>query len=350
MNEPLTIFAQPSVCMILQLLMTLPLAAGVLLFLVPDRFLTLKGTLALAVSLVTGYLSISLFSAASQMTVQGEAIRKGCIAIFNNDLLQEAGYSLTFTVDGLSKLIILFISIITVLILLYSLVYNRSVKISNYYPWFMITLGCSYGAVLSDNLLFFLIFWGMLGITLYKLIPGKDDESSAAAKKTMILIGASDTVMIVGIAILWRLTDSLSMNSISLGTDNILNVTAFLALLVGSFTKAGAFPFHSWVPDYSQNAPASSSALLPASLDKLLGIYFLARITSDLFIMGEGMKLLSAHHWSDYNHHGGPDGTDAAQLQTTAGLSCCFTGRLYDPGLWPRFSNWHCRRSLSYDQ
>jgi formate hydrogenlyase subunit 3/multisubunit Na+/H+ antiporter MnhD subunit len=98
--------------------------------------------------------------------------------------------------------------------------------------------------------------------------------------------------MIVGIALLFRLTDSMSINSISLGTDNILTVTAFLALLVGSFTKAGAFPLHSWVPDYSETAPASSSALLPASLDKLLGIYFLARLTTDLFVMSQGIKLL----------------------------------------------------------
>ena len=65
-----------------------------------------------------------------------------------------------------------------------------------------------------------------------------------------------------------------------LHTTNALSVIAFLALLTGSFTKAGAFPFHTWVPDYAKSAPASSSAYLPASLDKLLGIYFLARITT----------------------------------------------------------------------
>jgi len=292
MNEPLAIFAEPSACTLLRLMIMLPLAAGLLLFLIPERYLTLKGILALAVSLVAGYLSVSLFSAASQMTVEGETIIKSCRSMFKLDLSLEAGKFLTFTVDGLSKLIVLFISIITTLILIYSLVYNRSVKVSNYYPWFLITVGCSYGAVLSDNLILFIIFWGILGITLYKLIPGRNEKSSAAAKKTLIIIGASDTIMIVGIALLFRLTDSLSINSISLGTDNVLTVTAFLALLVGSFTKAGAFPLHSWVPDYSEAAPASSSALLPASLDKLLGIYFLARLTTNLFVMGEGIKLL----------------------------------------------------------
>jgi formate hydrogenlyase subunit 3/multisubunit Na+/H+ antiporter MnhD subunit len=61
---------------------------------------------------------------------------------------------------------------------------------------------------------------------------------------------------------------------------------------VGSFTKAGAFPFHTWIPDYAESAPASSSSYLPASLDKLLGIYFLARITSQLFVMGDWMRFM----------------------------------------------------------
>jgi formate hydrogenlyase subunit 3/multisubunit Na+/H+ antiporter MnhD subunit len=98
--------------------------------------------------------------------------------------------------------------------------------------------------------------------------------------------------MIIGIAIVWKMTGSLSMGSISLTTTNALSVVAFLALLTGSFTKAGAFPFHTWVPDYAKCAPASSSAYLPASLDKLLGIYFLARITTGMFILNEWLKLL----------------------------------------------------------
>ena len=98
---------------------------------------------------------------------------------------------------------------------MYSIVYIKEGRVKNYYPYFLITLGCSYGAVLSDNLLLFLFFWGILGITLYKLIQGNDEESSATAKKTLILIGASDSIMIIGIAILWKITGSLSMSEIS---------------------------------------------------------------------------------------------------------------------------------------
>jgi formate hydrogenlyase subunit 3/multisubunit Na+/H+ antiporter MnhD subunit len=98
--------------------------------------------------------------------------------------------------------------------------------------------------------------------------------------------------MIIGIAIIWKITGSLSMSSISIPATNAISVIAFLALLIGSFTKAGAFPFHTWVPDYAENAPASSSAYLPASLDKLLGIYFLARITTKLFVLNGWLTFL----------------------------------------------------------
>ncbi len=292
MSDFFPIITLPSVCSLLQLLIIIPVAAGLLLFLIPEKSLTFKGILSLLVSIVTFYLTISLFSTAPQVASLSRDVIKGCLTLVGIDSAGDAPRYLTFTVDNLSKLMILFVSLFSTLIIFYSLVYIKRRNVKDYYSWFLITIGCSYGALLSDNLLLFLTFWGILGITLYKLIPGNDESSSATAKKTLILIGASDSIMISGISIIWWITGSLSISNISLPTDSVLTVTAFLTLLVGSFTKAGAFPFHTWVPDYTKDAPASSSALLPASLDKLLGIYFLARITMNMFIPGDGMRII----------------------------------------------------------
>ncbi|MCX5666978.1 MAG: proton-conducting transporter membrane subunit, partial [Candidatus Omnitrophica bacterium] len=60
---------------------------------------------------------------------------------------------------------------------------------------------------------------------------------------------------------------------------------AFLCLAIGALAKAGAMPFHVWIPECSKPAPAPVMALLPASLDKLLGIYLLARISLNMFII-----------------------------------------------------------------
>ena len=273
-------------------IITLPVFLGILLFFVPEKFRIVKGVIALLTSIITGYLAIVIYNSGSQLHYLDELSAGPAMYIFSLDLLIDAGKYIAFNCDSLGNLIILFISLFTSLILLYSLVNIKDARVKNLYPYFLITQGCAYGAVVSDNLLLFLFFWGILGITLYKLIPGTNEESSAAAKKTLILIGASDSIMIIGISIVWKISGSLSMGGISIPTTNALPVVAFLALLTGSFTKAGAFPFHTWVPDYTKCAPASSSAYLPASLDKLLGIYFLARITTHMFILNEWLTLL----------------------------------------------------------
>ncbi len=273
-------------------IITIPLLAGLLLFIIPEKYRTIKGIIGLGVCIITAWLTVVIYGSDKQILTLAEMSGRSGLSVFGFDILNDAAGYLAFNRDSLSKLIILFISLCTLMILLYSLVYVKSGRVKNYYSWFLITLGCSYGAVMSDNLLLFLTFWGILGITLYKLIPGDNEESSATAKKTLILIGASDSIMIIGIAIVWKLTGTLSMENISVPTTSLLSITAFIALLTGSFTKAGAFPFHTWVPDYAKDAPASSSALLPASLDKLLGIYFLARITTSLFILNKWITLI----------------------------------------------------------
>jgi NADH:ubiquinone oxidoreductase subunit 5 (subunit L)/multisubunit Na+/H+ antiporter MnhA subunit len=253
-------------------LISLPVAVGLLLFLIPDKFRTVKGIIALLIIINAGFLSASLYTFGDQIYRLDEMSRTLGLDFYDLNIPPDVVEHISFNLDSLSRLIIVFISLFAVLIASYSLVYIKEGRVKNYYPYFLITLGCAYGAVLSDNLLLFLAFWGVLGLTLYKLIHGHDEESSATAKKTLILIGASDSIMILGIAIIWKITGSLSMSGISVPTTSIISVVACLALLTGSFTKAGAFPFHTWVPDYAKCAPASSSAYLPASLDKLLGI------------------------------------------------------------------------------
>jgi NADH-quinone oxidoreductase subunit L len=56
-----------------------------------------------------------------------------------------------------------------------------------------------------------------------------------------------------------------------------------ILLVIGAISKAGSMPFHSWIPNAATDAPLPFMAFLPASLEKLLGIYFLSRITLNMF-------------------------------------------------------------------
>ena len=51
-------------------------------------------------------------------------------------------------------------------------------------------------------------------------------------------------------------------------------------------------PLHTWIPDCAEKAPIPVTAFLPASLDKLLGIYLLARIVMNIFVMNKAMNIV----------------------------------------------------------
>jgi formate hydrogenlyase subunit 3/multisubunit Na+/H+ antiporter MnhD subunit len=57
---------------------------------------------------------------------------------------------------------------------------------------------------------------------------------------------------------------------------------AFVLIFMGAGAKAGMFPFHTWIPDAARVMPASGFAALPASLEKVLGIYFLFVVTQQM--------------------------------------------------------------------
>lgn len=196
------------------------------------------------------------------------------------------GYAALFRVDNLSAFVLLFVAIFGVLIVLYSIGFMKDrANIGNYYAYILATIAGSIGTVLANNLLLFIAFWGFLGITLYLLIAIGGDEAKDAAKKTFIIIGGSDAFMLVSLAIIWKLEGTMRMDSIAILFNSSLAVIAFIFLALGAFAKAGAIPLHTWIPASSEVAPLPVMAFLPASLDKLLGIYFLARISYGLFIV-----------------------------------------------------------------
>ncbi|MDH4196764.1 MAG: proton-conducting transporter membrane subunit [Candidatus Aminicenantes bacterium] len=147
------------------------------------------------------------------------------------------------------------------------------------------------GTLLSVNGVGFLVFWGFSGLTLYGFaLLGRGKEAPGTAKKTFILIGGSDAFLLLGLALV-SLRGGWTLGGSSIPLVGPAAWLAFVFLLVAALAKAGGFPFHTWVPDYARDAPVESAALLPASLDKLLGIYLLTRIMIDYFDTGLAAKL-----------------------------------------------------------
>ncbi len=178
------------------------------------------------------------------------------------------------------------------LVSLYSLRFMKErEKNRQYFSYLFISLGMVNGAVLADNLVLMLFFWeGLLG-TIFGLIAIGNREAFRSAIKAFVLIGVSDVLMMVGIMMTGYLAGTLTTSRIHLPIDTAFAGFAFILLAIGATSKAGALPFHSWIPDAATDAPLPFMALMPAALEKLLGIYFLARITLDIYALKPGSAM-----------------------------------------------------------
>ncbi len=242
------------------------IVSGLFIFAIPNKFRKVAEIFSLATSL---YLFIA-------------GIRIFCRGGFET-LPYNAGY---LYVDGLSRFIVPAIGLFGFLVTLYSQRSMASCKnISSYYTYIIWTIGASILAAVSNNIIILLASWGFLGFTLYMLINISGPSAASTSKKAFIIIGGSDSLMIMGFAIAWLATGSLNLTDMRIAINTPAAFWAFLLIAVAAFAKAGAMPFHTWIPDTAKDAPISVTAFLPASLDKLLGIYLLARLALNVFIL-----------------------------------------------------------------
>ena len=143
------------------------------------------------------------------------------------------------------------------------------------------------GAVIADNLVMMLFFWEGLMITLFAMILIGNSGAFRTAVKALVIVGVSDLCLMVGIGLTGRISGTLTMSGISLDLRSVGGL-AFVFLMIGAISKAGSMPFHSWIPDAAVDADLPFMALFPAALEKLLGIYFLTRISLEMFNLTPG--------------------------------------------------------------
>jgi formate hydrogenlyase subunit 3/multisubunit Na+/H+ antiporter MnhD subunit len=255
----------------------LPLIVGFVLLFLPNKLSSLFRALTLIISTIAFVVAISIFTSGGFDTIW--------------PVLQLEGLNLVLmlSVTKLAVFMLLFSTGFGLLITLYSFK-SRSKddqkRNSNiYYGAILLTIGGSSGILLSNHLLFLLIFWEIVTVSLYLLITTGGRNSNFAATKSFAMIGASDAALMLGVIMVWALSGTFVISDIGLEATSVLTIIAFLLLMLAAITKAGALPLHTWVPTSGEYAPASVMALLPAALDKLLGIYLLVIIVRQIFVV-----------------------------------------------------------------
>lgn len=135
----------------------------------------------------------------------------------------------------------------------------------------------------ADQLLLAFLAVELASLSLY-VLTGLDKsrpESAEAALKYFLFGGMSAAFLLFGFSLLYGLSGSIELPVIALrlaetGSSPLLLV-ALGMVLVGFGFKAAAAPFHLWVPDVYQGAPAPAAALI-ASASKLAGMTLFLRL------------------------------------------------------------------------
>jgi formate hydrogenlyase subunit 3/multisubunit Na+/H+ antiporter MnhD subunit len=176
----------------------------------------------------------------------------------------------------------------TVLVVVYSKAFIKGhlERENEYYSYILISIGSCAGVFFSNDFLSLLLYWDILAAMLYMLLGISGGQNIAA--KALLIVGSSDVLMIVGIGIALALTRTLQIGLFPIPIDGMLPWLGFICLCAGAFAKAGAFPLHTWIPDAAVTAPVPVMAFLPAALDKLVGIYFLFRVVTEVFVIQPG--------------------------------------------------------------
>jgi NADH-quinone oxidoreductase subunit N len=126
-----------------------------------------------------------------------------------------------------------------------------------------------YGAlILTGATSFLTLFLGieLLSIPVYALVlvAFKRRESAEAALKYLILGGAATAMLLMGAALLFGRTGSLSLDAFcgALGADHPLAKAGVGLVVAALFLKAAIVPFHAWAPDVYEGASLPVTAYM----------------------------------------------------------------------------------------
>ena len=189
------------------------------------------------------------------------------------------------TVDGLTAIMLVVVSGVSLLVQFYSQEYMRGDDGYNrYYAFMSIFTGSMLGLVLASNIIQLYVFWELVGVCSYLLIGFwfHRDSARRAATKAFLLTRMGDVGFLIAILLIWSKTGELDIQRIEeiavAGAIGSSTLTLFaLGIFAGATGKSAQFPLHVWLPD-AMEGPTPVSALIHAATMVAAGVYIVARL------------------------------------------------------------------------
>jgi NADH-quinone oxidoreductase subunit L len=196
-------------------------------------------------------------------------------------------------VDPLSNAMLVLVSLVSLLVQVYSLAYlgdERPAPLGRYYTYQSLFVFSMLGLVLAPGFLQMFVFWELVGLCSYLLIGFWYERPAAAraAVKAFWITKLGDVGFIVGIVLLWSATGTFEFTDLFEkahgGTLVVPGLATVMFLIyLGAVGKSAQFPLHVWLPD-AMEGPTPVSALIHAATMVTAGVYMVTR-TEPLFAL-----------------------------------------------------------------
>ena len=203
-------------------------------------------------------------------------------------------------IDHLSVNMLLVVTLISLLVQIYSLGYmHEDERFSTYYSYLSLFTASMLVLVVSNNYLQIFIGWELVGLCSYLLIGFWyfKPEAANACKKAFVVNRIGDMGFLMGVITIGMMfqtfdfakVQELLSQEIAKGTFQGNHYIAGIAILLfcGAVGKSAQFPLHVWLPD-AMEGPTPVSALIHAATMVAAGVYMVARTYS----------IFSADPWS----------------------------------------------------
>lgn len=175
---------------------------------------------------------------------------------------------------------------------------HKDPRYSRFFAYISLFATGMLGLVVSNNLITFFIFWEIMGLCSYLLIGFwfEKPTAKAAALKAFLTTRVGDTIMFIGMMLLYITSEPSSLRFSDLFTAENLHHLATATVNVGSLApgiplitlitfllffgtigKSSQFPLHVWLPD-AMEGPTPVSAMIHAATMVSAGVFLLVRM------------------------------------------------------------------------
>ncbi|WP_159899302.1 NADH-quinone oxidoreductase subunit L [Salinirussus salinus] len=213
-------------------------------------------------------------------------------------------------IDQLSALMLVIVSLISLLVHVFSLGYMNDegeTGLPRYYAGLGLFTFSMLAFVFSDNLLMSFMFFELVGLCSYLLIGFwfREDAPSSAAKKAFLVTRFGDYFFLIGVVAVFATFGTTAfvgedsfiamaeqampgseaavpgvvsdwLGVVGLSASQWFTVVGLL-VLGGVIGKSAQFPLHTWLPD-AMEGPTPVSALIHAATMVAAGVYLVARM------------------------------------------------------------------------